>query len=157
MTRPASTLAAIRPRLLVGGSRPLVAPTEELRSHRRSERSSRSTADSGAVHSSPRRPAGRRAFAHTLLALACTTALLLAPALALAQSASASYQIPRQSIDGGAGRATSAAYTLHGTIGQPDAGAIKTSASYTLRGGFHRAAPAAPLPDPLFSDGFEAP
>jgi hypothetical protein len=156
MARPSSVFAAIRPRLLVGGSRPLVAPTDELE-FRRSERSSRSTADSGAVHSSPRRPAGRRAFAHTLLALACTTALLLAPALALAQSGSASYQIPRQSIDGGAGRATSAAYTLHGTIAQPDAGATMTSASYTLRGGFHRAAPAAPLPDPLFSDGFEAP
>jgi hypothetical protein len=77
--------------------------------------------------------------------------------LALTQSASASYQIPRQSIDGGAGRATSATYTLDGTIGQPDAGAIKTSTRYTLRGGFHRAAPAAPLPDPLFSNGFEAP
>lgn len=75
----------------------------------------------------------------------------------LAQSASASYQVPRQSIDGGAGRATSASYTLNGTIGQPDAGTIKTSASYTVRGGFHRAAPAAPLPDPIFSNGFEAP
>lgn len=85
-----------------------------------------------------------------------TTALLL-PWAAFAQSGSASYQIPRQSIDGGAGRATSATYTLHGTIGQPDAGATMTSASYTLRGGFHLAAPAAPLPDPLFSDGFEAP
>lgn len=85
-----------------------------------------------------------------------TTAVLL-PWAVLAQSGSASYQIPRQSIDGGAGRATSAAYTLHGTIGQSDAGATMTSASYTLRGGFHLAAPAAPLPDPLFSDGFEAP
>jgi hypothetical protein len=101
------------------------------------------------VHSSPRRNA--------LFSIACASALLLAPALALAQSASASYQVPRQSIDAGAGRATSASYTLNGTIGQPDAGAIKTSASYTLRGGFHRAAPAAPLPDPLFSNGFEAP
>jgi hypothetical protein len=114
-----------------------------------SERSSRSTADSGPLHSSLRRNA--------LFALACASALLLAPALALAQSGSASYQIPRQSIDGGAGRATSAAYRLHGTIAQLDAGATMTSASYTLRGGFHRAAPAAPLPDPLFSDGFEAP
>lgn len=85
-----------------------------------------------------------------------TTAQLL-PWAVFAQSGSASYQIPRQSIDGGAGRATSASYTLNGTIGQPDAGATMTSASYTLRGGFHLAAPAAPLPDPLFSDGFEAP
>jgi hypothetical protein len=101
------------------------------------------------VHSSPRRNA--------LFSITCASALLLAPAHALAQSASASYQVPRQSIDAGAGRATSASYTLNGTIGQPDAGATKTSASYTLRGGFHRAAPDAPLPDPLFSNGFEAP
>lgn len=81
----------------------------------------------------------------------------LASGLALAQSSSASYQIPRQSIDGGGGRATSASYTLHGTIGQPDAGPTMTSASYTLRGGFHLAGASAPLPDALFSDGFEAP
>lgn len=91
-----------------------------------------------------------------LLAGAVLSAAVAWSASALAQAASASYQIPRQSIDGGAGRATSAAYTLHGTIGQPDAGAT-TSESYTLRGGFHLAAPAALLPDPLFSDGFEAP
>jgi hypothetical protein len=82
---------------------------------------------------------------------------LLVPLFALAQSASASYEIPRQSIDGGAGRATGGGYTLHGTIGQPDAGPTMTSASYTLRGGFHRATPGGALPDPLFSDGFETP
>lgn len=81
--------------------------------------------------------------------------LLLLPLAALAQSASASYQIPRQSIDGGAGRANSATYTLEGVIGQPDAGTTMTSASYDLRGGFHRAAPPAPLPDAMFADGFE--
>lgn len=79
-------------------------------------------------------------------------AVLAIPTLVLAQAASPSYQIPRQSIDGGAARATSASYTVHGTIGQPDAGAPMTSASYTLRGGFHVAAA---LPDLLFSDGFE--
>ena len=84
-------------------------------------------------------------------------ALLLAPSLALAQSSSASFQVPRQSIDAGAGRATSASYTLEGSIGQPDAGSTVTSASYSLRGGFHLVAPAVPLPDPLFSNDFEAP
>lgn len=157
MTRPSSALAAIRQHTLVGGSRAALAPAVETRLFHRSDRRSRCAVNRGSARTLPRRPAGRRACAHTLFALACTTALLLAPALALAQSASASYQVPRQSIDGGAGRATSASYTLNGTIGQPDAGAIKTSASYTLRGGFHRAAPDAPLPDPLFSNGFEAP
>jgi hypothetical protein len=77
--------------------------------------------------------------------------------IALAQSSSASYQIPRQTIDGGAQRSTSASYTLDATIGQPDAGPVMTSGSYELRGGFHRAAATGPLPDPLFSDGFEQP
>lgn len=93
----------------------------------------------------------------TRVALIALGAVVSLPTLAPAQPASASYQIPRQSIDAGAGRATSASYTLDGTIGQSDAGAAMTSASYTLRGGFHRAAPAAPMPDPLFSDGFETP
>lgn len=88
--------------------------------------------------------------------LASAALAALAPAVTVAQSSSASYQIPRQSIDGGGGRATSTSYTLLGTIGQSDAGPTMTSASYTLRGGFHLAAAAAPLPDPLFSDGFEA-
>lgn len=88
--------------------------------------------------------------------VAAAVLLLSAPLLAPAQSASASYRIPRQSIDGGAQRASSASYSLNGTIGQPDAGPAMTSASYSLRGGFHLAASAA-LPDPLFSNGFEAP
>ena len=90
-------------------------------------------------------------------AFALTIAAALLPAAAFGQSSSASYQIPRQSIDGGAGRSASAGYTVNGTVGQPDAGPAMTSASYSLRGGFHLAAPAAPLPDPLFSNGFEAP
>jgi hypothetical protein len=71
-----------------------------------------------------------------------------------AQSASTTYQVPRQSIDAGAGRASSATYNLNGTIGQPDAGAPMTSPSYQVRGGFHVAAP---LPDRVFGDGFETP
>jgi hypothetical protein len=84
-------------------------------------------------------------------------ALAVLSGVALAQSSSASYQIPRQTIDGGAQRSTSATYTLDATIGQPDAGPAMTSASYELRGGFHRATATGPLPDPLFSDGFEQP
>ncbi len=83
--------------------------------------------------------------------------LFAARAAPTAAQSSASYQIPRQSIDGGAARATSASYTLDGAIGQPDAGATSTSASYTLSWGFHRAVPAAPLPDSLFANGFESP
>jgi len=72
---------------------------------------------------------------------------------AWAQS-SASYQIPRQSVDAGAGFSSSASYQLRGTVGQPDAGAA-VSASYAQTGGFHTVANAAPQPDPVFANGFE--
>lgn len=82
---------------------------------------------------------------------------LLSPVFAFAQSASATYQVPRQSIDNGGGRATSASFTLLVTVGQPDVGATMTSARYILRGGFLVAAPLTPVPDSVFLDGFEAP
>jgi hypothetical protein len=99
----------------------------------------------------------RRSLASALRLLGVALALASLSGVALAQSSSASYQIPRQSIDGGAQRSTSATYTLEATIGQPDAGPVMTSGSYELRGGFHRPAATGPLPDPLFSDGFEQP
>ncbi|MCE3004817.1 MAG: hypothetical protein LW860_19305 [Xanthomonadaceae bacterium] len=80
--------------------------------------------------------------------------LLIAPSV-LAQFRSASFNLPRQSIDAGAGRTASASYTLHGTIGQPDAGAPASSASFSLRGGFHVAGAVAPPADALFANGFE--
>lgn len=85
------------------------------------------------------------------------TALLMlsVPLPTPAQSSSASYQIPRQSIDGGAGRAVSAGYALVGTVGQADAGTVMSSASCTVRGGFHRTGSAAPSLDALFANGFE--
>jgi hypothetical protein len=98
-----------------------------------------------------------RSLRSALAGLAIALVWLGAPDVSLAQSSSASYQIPRQTIDGGAQRSTSASYTLDATIGQPDAGPAMSSASYELRGGFHRAAATGPLPDPLFSDGFESP
>ena len=84
-------------------------------------------------------------------------ALALAPLLVLAQSSSASYQIPRQTIDGGAGRSNSASFTVDASLGQPDAGQPMSSASFTLRGGFHRASSGAPRPPQIFRDGFESP
>lgn len=79
---------------------------------------------------------------------------LLLPALTLAQS-SASFQIPRHSIDGGGGQAASASFALVGSSGQPDAAVPASSASYTLTGGFYIAASAASQPDGLFANGFE--
>ena len=69
----------------------------------------------------------------------------------LAQS-SASYDIPWQSVDGGAGRNISASYVLISSIGQPDASRA-WSASYELSGGFQRTS--GNPPDNLFGNGFE--
>jgi len=43
------------------------------------------------------------------------------------------------------------------TLGRPHASETMTSVSYTLRGGFHRAAAVSGVPDALFADGFETP
>jgi len=61
--------------------------------------------------------------------------LLLVPALALAQ-AGGPYDLSWSTVDGGGHTfSTGGAYTLGGTAGQPDAGAL-SGGSYTLSGGF---------------------
>lgn len=74
--------------------------------------------------------------------------------LAESRSSSASYLIPRQTIDAGAGRASSASYTLNGSIGQPDAGPGMSSGSFRLTGGFHRGS-AGEREDRIFADRFQ--
>ena len=101
-----------------------------------------------------RKPALPLILGPVTAAVLIVLAAVLSPALAPAQSSSASYQVPRQSIDGGATRSSSASYVVEGTTGQPDAAPPATSARYQLRGGFHRAAAGAP-PDALFANGFE--
>jgi hypothetical protein len=46
-----------------------------------------------------------------------------------------SYSIDWSTIDGGGGASTGGVYTVTGTIGQPDAGAM-SGGSFTLQGGF---------------------
>ena len=82
----------------------------------------------------------------------CLLLLTLAPASA-APSGSASYQLPRQSLDGGAVTARGGDFTLTGAIGQPDASVPAVGGTFTLSGGFHRQTGA----DLLFRDGFESP
>jgi len=74
--------------------------------------------------------------------------------VAQGQSNSASYQIPRQTIDAGAGRTSSASYTINGSIGQPDAGPGMSSGSFRLTGGFHRSS-AGERGDRIFADRFQ--
>ncbi len=50
-------------------------------------------------------------------------------------TASAQYAIDWFTIDGGGGQSSGGAYTLNGTIGQPDAGR-SSGGAYTLHGGF---------------------
>jgi len=95
-----------------------------------------------------RSPVGR-------LAAYCVAIAIVATGAVFAQSSSATYSVPRQSIDGGAQRASSATYALNGTVGQPDAGPAMSGATFSVRGGFHRATASGPQPDPIFANGFE--
>lgn len=77
-------------------------------------------------------------------------------AAALAQSSSASFEIPRSSIDAGATEASSARFALRATLAQPDAAPAMSSPRFSLQGGLHRPA-GGDSPDALiFSGGFEA-
>jgi len=57
---------------------------------------------------------------------------LLLPLAAFAQS----YSIDWYKISGGGGTSSGGAYSLSGTIGQPDASGAMTGGSYSLTGGF---------------------
>ncbi len=74
------------------------------------------------------------------------------PVLLMATHVSAqSYSIDWSTIDGGGGTSTGGAYSLSGTIGQPDAGTM-SGGSYTLQGGFWGAIAAVQTPGaPLLS------
>lgn len=90
------------------------------------------------------------------LALALAVIILVslaAPTLAdpPASTGSGSFSIARQSIDGGAQRASGGEFTLTGVVGQTDPG-VATGGQFNLRGGFHRATGSL---DGIFSDGFE--
>lgn len=97
-----------------------------------------------------RRFSARGAGRWPRIALAIVLAAMVG--MALAQSSSATFNVPRQSIDGGAQRASSATYMLNGTVGQPDAGPAMSGTSLSVRGGFHRATTSADL---VFANGFE--
>jgi hypothetical protein len=70
-----------------------------------------------------------KALNKSLLGLGC--------ALGLAAGVFAqSYSIDWFTIDGGGGTSTGGVYSVSGTIGQPDAGAVMSGGNYTLQGGF---------------------
>jgi len=55
---------------------------------------------------------------------------------ALSLQLQAQYSVDWFTIDGGGGTSTGGVYSVSGTIGQPDAGALMSGGNFTLQGGF---------------------
>jgi hypothetical protein len=64
-----------------------------------------------------------------------TVLLLMMASPAHAQSGGG-YDLTWSTVDSGGGMSINAGYTLHGSIGQPDAGVALGGGGYTLVGGF---------------------
>ena len=78
------------------------------------------------------------------------TPICIAVALLVSTTTSAlaqTYSIDWFTIDGGGGTSTGGAYSLSGTIGQPDAGEPMTGGNYSLIGGFWVLPIGVPVPD----------
>ena len=73
------------------------------------------------------------------LTIALILALLIVPAIALAQSGG-DYDLTWSTVDGGGGASSGGEYALRGTIGQADAGTL-SGGDLTLFGGFWAGAP----------------
>ncbi len=76
---------------------------------------------------------------------------LLITGLAFAQN----HEITRHTIDGGGGELVGTQFSLHGSVGQPDASSMVESSNFQLSGGFWPGSVNQDLPDGLFADGFE--
>lgn len=63
--------------------------------------------------------------------LFCLLALVLCPLASPGQ-----YSLDWSTIDGGGGTSTGGVYSVTGTVGQPDAGAVMTGGNFSLQGGF---------------------
>ena len=83
---------------------------------------------------------GKRAWerdniSNRLILAIVAVVLVVAGGVALAQTGGP-YNLGWHTFDGGGGTASGGPYTLSGTAGQADAGAVMSSGSYTLSGGF---------------------
>lgn len=69
----------------------------------------------------------------------------------------AAYTVHRWTVDGGGGRSSGGAYTLTGTIAQPDSDPLQpsTGGSHAITGGFWPGIDQAAPTTMLFADGFE--
>jgi hypothetical protein len=66
----------------------------------------------------------------------CVLLLTLFLTIALAAATGPQPDLVRRTVDGGGGTSREGPFVLHGTIGQPEAGARASSPPYTLTGGF---------------------
>ena len=73
----------------------------------------------------------RRTFILLILVVAGLLTLVT-----LVSAAPNALSLPWWSADGGGGASQGGSFTLHGTIGQPDAGPRMTSGDFSLQGGF---------------------
>ena len=72
--------------------------------------------------------------------------LMLAASVSAEGIAPGSFSIPWHTVDGGGGTSSGGAFTLIGSIGQPDAGAPMSGGAFALTGGFW---PGGGVPAPL--------
>ena len=77
----------------------------------------------------------RRRGRGPLLLAALLALLLVAGGVALAQTGGP-YNLEWHTFDGGGGQMSGGSYSVSGTIGQADAGALMSGGSYALQGGF---------------------
>jgi hypothetical protein len=74
-------------------------------------------------------------FVSILVTLLFAVSLSLGGARATLAQSGGTYTLTWSSMDGGGGVSNSGAYSLSGTVGQPDTGALN-GGTYTLAGGF---------------------
>ena len=70
------------------------------------------------------------------LVILLVVVMLIAGMAFSAARAASGYELSWYTFDGGGGISSSTAFTVMGTIGQPDAGPQNTSTGYSLTGGF---------------------
>lgn len=77
-------------------------------------------------------------------------------AVSAGPSSGGAFVLDPNTLDGGGGASTGGAFTLSGTIGQPDASNAMTGGAFQLTGGFWRqAAGGGGGPGAIFQDSFE--
>jgi len=81
--------------------------------------------------------------------------LLVALLALIASQSFAQYEIKKHTINNGGGKMTGGNYEMNSSIGQVDASSTQTGGNYSLNGGFWHETDNTPLPELIFTNGFE--